>query len=239
MDVSIVVPCFNEAGRLYSTLDTLGSFLTDLGREYEIIICDDGSTDETATLDWLSYSERYRAKYLRSLRHEGKGAAVRSGLREAKGDYSFAVDADLSVALDALPVCLDILEDNQADVVTGDRRLPESTATSRAPIGRRIASRAFNTWVQILLLPGFTDTQCPMKGFRRSVIKRLIEETILTSFAFDVEILYLAQSSGLRIERIPIAWMDTRKRYPIGELISLVLTNMVDVVRIRNASLKS
>jgi len=232
-DISVILPCFNESHTIPQTLEILSEFLDSINRKYEIIVSDDGSTDMTPKLDWQSYYNQFCVRYIRSDINSGKGAALRQGLLSSRSKFIFLIDSDLPVELEALARCLTILENNEADLVIGDRKLSESKAIGSAPKSRFIASKLFNLGVQILVLPGYTDTQCPMKGITREAMSQILPACFLTSFAFDVELLYLAKLHGMRIKRLPVTWRDARADIPVGKLTYLVLTCLKDVALVR------
>ena len=236
LDISVILPCYNESLHLPITLEALASFLGNLHREYEIIVSDDGSSDATPSLNWSSYHDQFRARYVRSNVNAGKGAALRQGLLAHRGRIVFFTDADLPVELEALARCLSKLENNECDIVIGDRRLAGSKAVGSSAMSRRIASKLFNIGVQLLVLPGYTDTQCCMKGFSAQALHKVLPASSLTSYAFDVELLYLAKLQGLRIERIPVVWKDSRASLPLGRLLCFLLACLIDVWNVRLSS---
>jgi dolichyl-phosphate beta-glucosyltransferase len=145
----------------------------------------------------------------------------------------FFTDADLPVKLEAVTMSLSILENNESDMVIGDRRLAGSKAIGSAPIRRHIASMVFNFGVQLLALPGYTDTQCCMKAFTKEALQKVLPETFLTSYAFDVELVYLAKLHNLRIKRIPVFWKDARANVSLKRLTHIILSSLKEVAYVR------
>lgn len=231
--VSVVIPCYNESAHLYNSLNSISKFLQGLSKSYEIIVSDDGSTDDTSGLDWRQFKDHFNAQYIRSDTRNGKGAALRHGLKMGKGRYIFFTDADLPVDLEAIKESIKFLEERKFEIVIGDRRLPESQVIGSSATSRRVASKIFNWGVQLLVLPGITDSQCCMKGFENKALNKLLRHSSLDSYAFDVELLYLAKLYHLRIKRIPVVWKDLRAVLPLKKLIRMLTTSLLDVVIMR------
>lgn len=229
VDISIVIPAFNEADRLMASIDQIVAFMDGRHPSYEILVVDDGSTDRTAAL------VRERAARTARLRLEsypfnrGKGYAVRYGVGRACGRLVLFSDADLSTPIAELDKLLGAIESG-ADIAIGTRAHPESDVRVRQPFYRDRAGKLFNRLVRLLLLPGFNDTQCGFKLFRHDSVAPVFRDLREERFAFDVELLYLAARRGLRIAEIPVTWInspDSRVRLIQG------LKAFVDVVRIR------
>src|SRR5262245_13082309 len=202
LDLSIVIPAHNEAQRLPATIRALAAFLAARPWAVEIVVVDDGSTDRTAE----AAIEAGAAGPIRVLslgENRGKGAAVRRGIGEARGACVGFVDANLPYALDALDLAMARLAGG-ADVVLGARRLPGSSEVRGYTWPRRLSGEAYSILVNRLAVRGIPDTQCGFKWFRAAVARELFGRVTLTGFAFDVELLTIAQHWGLRIERIPV-----------------------------------
>ncbi len=207
--VSIVVPAYNESARIQATLESLVSFLCSHTFSWEVVIADDGSTDATAAIV-SDFAARTPGVRLLSLPHRGKGWAVRHGILSASGTYRFICDADLSMPVEQLLRFLPAVPGDHsgsaaADVLIGSRALPESCRFGE-PLSRYLMSRLYHFLVALLVLPGIQDTQCGFKCFRGEVVRSLFERLTVHGFAFDVEVLFLAAQSGLRIEQVGIDW---------------------------------
>lgn len=200
--LSIVIPAFNEERRLPATLDRLAKFLGGQPWTWEIRIVDDGSTDGTARVA----EEALRVMpgiVVQREPHRGKGAAVRAGLLAAQGQYRFMCDADLSMPPEELPRFLPPLE--ASDVAIGSR---EGSGARRVgePFRRHLTGRCFNYVIQLLAVPGISDTQCGFKMFTADSVRAIFPHATLDGWAFDVEVLCIARALGLRVVEVPIEW---------------------------------
>jgi dolichyl-phosphate beta-glucosyltransferase len=204
---SIVIPCFNEAARIAKTLSATLDYLAAAAPESELIVVNDGSTDATATIarEVLS-NTKIATRLLENFPNRGKGAAVRSGLLAAQKPIGLFSDADLSTPLEETPKLIEPISDDQIDVAFGSRALDRSLIGIRQPWRREHAGRVFNLLVRVATRLPFWDTQCGFKAFRLDVCRPIIEAARIDGFAFDVELLYLAQRAGLRIREIPVRW---------------------------------
>ncbi|MBL8055602.1 MAG: glycosyltransferase family 2 protein [Anaerolineales bacterium] len=207
MRLSVVVPAYNEAERLGPHLGPVLAFLGGHYPDYELIVVDDGSQDETAARVAAALAGEPRARLISYRPNRGKGYAVRTGVLASSGDVVVFMDADLSTPLDEIPRLLERLA--AADVVIGSRGLPEAEIHVRPPLHRRAASWIFDQIKYALVgLRAFQDTQCGFKGFRGPLARQLFALGRVDRFMFDVEILFLAERAGLRIVEMPVAWAD-------------------------------
>lgn len=199
---SLVLPLRNEGPRIADLTDSLGEWVTaSPGRE--VILVDDGSTDETPRLiEQARCRDRFRVVTLNP--GQGKGAAVRRGLLEAKGDFVAFTDADLPFGLELIEALFELLSSGRgADLALAARDLEDSD-TSRVSWARRMTSWVFRRWVSLVADTGpVRDTQCGAKAFRCETIGPLFEGLEQRGFAFDIEVLVLAVRLGYRIVRVP------------------------------------
>ena len=233
--LSIVIPAFNEAGRLPATLERLAATLRGCDYSTELVIVDDGSTDETGQV-----AERFRSQGLplRVLRHapnRGKGYSVRRGVLESRGAYVLFCDADGSTDFDALPRCLEAAQAG-ARVVIGSRHLPESRVMRSQPWLRRTMSGGFRWLGQRVLLQPVSDIMCGFKMFEAGAARAIFTQLQLTEWAFDAEVLFLAQLLGLRIVEVPVRWTnDDRSRV---KLRMASVQSAIGLLRIRLNALR-
>jgi dolichyl-phosphate beta-glucosyltransferase len=203
--LSIVVPAYNEAGRLPTTLSRLRNYLDSSGREYEVILVDDGSTDGTLAL-MHQFEQSWPAARAVSLGlNRGKGRAVAEGVRASRGEMVLFTDADLSTPIEELSKLEEAVE-RGADVACGSRAGPGSRQDQ--PLHRRVMGNGFSVLVRLLLLPGFRDSQCGFKYFRGMVARELFAALRTDGFAFDVELIWRARQAGYRVEEVPVRWIN-------------------------------
>jgi dolichyl-phosphate beta-glucosyltransferase len=204
---SVVIPCFNEAARIGETLRLTLDYLATNAPESELIVVNDGSTDATAAIarERLK-SAKIETRLLEDFPNRGKGAAVRSGLLAAQKPIGLFFDADLSTPLEETPKVIEPIANGDVDVAFGSRALDRRLIGIHQPWRREQAGRAFNLLVRLATGLPFWDTQCGFKAFRIEVCRPIFEAARVEGFAFDVELLYLAQRAGLRIAEIPVRW---------------------------------
>ena len=208
MDLSVVIPAFNEADRIVSTLKSTSSFLEEQPWSYEILVVDDGSGDDTIGLAREFGAARTTVKCLRNEANRGKGFSIRHGVAHAVGDTIGFIDADDKTNIRALPSALRFLEEGY-DGIVGDRTLPDSQIDAPRRQYRQWGSDAFKILMRSWTgLGDFPDTQCGFKFFRAPVMRDLFARQQTDGYMFDVEILILAQRAGYRIKRVPVTWRD-------------------------------
>src|ERR1041384_314925 len=204
---SIVIPCFNEEGRVSETLRVTIEYLAANAPESELIVVNDGSTDATATIARKILSETNIATHLlENFPNRGKGAAVRSGLLAAQRSVGLFSDADLSTPLEETPKLIEPIANGEVDIAFGSRALDRSLIGVHQPWRREQAGRVFNLLVRLSTGLPFWDTQCGFKAFRLEACRPVFEAARIDGFAFDVELLYLAHRAGLRIREVPVRW---------------------------------
>jgi glycosyltransferase involved in cell wall biosynthesis len=208
VSLSIVIPAFNEAVRLGKTLRTVVDYLRENWPEAEVIVVDDGSADNTATLARQTFADSgsLRTSVISYKSNLGKGRAVRLGLQAARGDVTLFSDADLSTPITETPKLVEPIFNGECDVTFGSRVLDRSLIGVHQSWRREQGGRVFNLVVRLATGLPFWDTQCGFKAFRMSVCRPLIEAATVDRFGFDVELLYLAHHAGLRLKEIPVRW---------------------------------
>ena len=201
--LSVVIPAFDEAARIAPTLDKLELFLAAQSFSWEIVVVDDGSSDDTAALveRWAKARDDVR---LVRIEHAGKGWAVRTGMLEARGVYRFMCDAALAMPAHRTSAFIERMETG-IDVVIGSREAAGSRRFDE-PGYRHLMGRVFNRVARTLAVGGFEDTQCGFKCFSQEAATKLFELQVAKGMGFDVEILYLAVKAGFTIEELPIDW---------------------------------
>jgi len=206
--LSLVIPAYNEALRLGGTLEKVREFVDSRNYAVELIVVDDGSTDQTPAI--LEEFQRRHAP-LRVLRNEpnrGKGSSVRRGVLEARGEFVLFTDSDLSAPIEETNKLLAALESTGADAAVGSRALKRRLIGVRQPWHREFAGRCFNLLVRAFTGLKIRDTQCGLKLFRRATTRRAFEMQLIERFGFDPELLFLIERLGGQIVEVPVRWND-------------------------------
>lgn len=207
MKVSLVIPAYNEGKIIQDTLRTVSAKLADLAEDYEVILVDDGSTDDTAEAALNCRDPRVRLE--RYSPNRGKGRAVRTGMLAARGDIILCTDADLAYGVDVFGVMLDRFAASGADLVIGSRRLNDEGYRNYPPL-RVFMSKCFGLLSRTISgLP--YDTQCGIKGYRREAARQIFSKCITDGFSFDFEALTRAEKLGLKVEQIPVSVVNFRE----------------------------
>ena len=201
--LSVVIPSYNESGRIDRTLDLVLDYLRRRQQPFELIVVDDGSTDGTA--DRVERRAEPEVRVMRLERNQGKGAAARCGVEASRGDYVLLTDADLSAPIEQLDRLEAALAAGYA-LACGSRGLPDSEILIRQPWYRELMGKIFNRLVRWLALSDFRDTQCGFKLFRAGAARDIFSRSSVDGFAFDVESLYLASKLGYPAVELPVPW---------------------------------
>jgi glycosyltransferase involved in cell wall biosynthesis len=211
-ELSIVIPAFNESARIECALDRVLSCVAERGWDAEVLVVDDGSTDNTSAIVHRWMETHPRLHLVQNPGNRGKGYSVRNGLLQAAGEIVMFTDADLSAPMEEAERLLAALR-NGADVAIGSRWLDRRRQTIHQPLYRQFFGRCFN-WItrRIMGLP-FRDTQCGFKAFRRSAAQVIFRLQTIERWGFDPEILFIAQKLGYEIREVPVTWgHDERSR---------------------------
>jgi glycosyltransferase involved in cell wall biosynthesis len=198
--LTVVVPAYREE-RIGTTVTRLRKELVDVDEDggVEIVVVDDGSDDDTADQAEAAGADLV----IRQPVNQGKGAAVRAGMLAARGRTVAFTDADLSYAPDQLVPLLEQVEQGW-DVVVGSRQHLDTTTVVRAGLLRRVGGRVINACTRLVLVAEHEDTQCGIKAFRSDVARVVFGRTRIAGFAFDVEVLHLAERHGLSVLEVPV-----------------------------------
>lgn len=219
---------YNEQARIAGTLEQVVGFLDGWNCTWEVVIADDGSTDDSAKLI-EAFASGLSAVRLIRLPHRGKGWAVMNGMLAAHGEYRILCDADLSVPIEQVERLLPPQVDG-VDVALGSREAPGARRIGE-PFRRHLMGRVFNTLARFLGVPGVSDTQCGFKCFRGETVQDLFQGQTIDGFGFDVEVLYRARRAGLVIQEIGVDWYyrELSKVRPVRDSIAMTR----DLLRIR------
>jgi dolichyl-phosphate beta-glucosyltransferase len=205
---SIVIPAFNEAGRIGGSLRVILEYLGRVSPESEVIVVNDGSTDATSAIvrEGFFNAGPITTRLIEHYPNRGKGAAVRAGLLAATKPIGLFSDADLSTPIEDAPKLIEPITAGEVDIAFGSRALDRRLIGHRQPWRREQGGRVFNLIVRVATGLPFWDTQCGFKAFRLDVCRPILEQAQTQGFGFDVELLYLAWRAKLRMREIPVHW---------------------------------
>lgn len=204
LELSIIIPSFNEEQRLPASLEKIADYIRDKRPNTEVLVVDDGSTDRTAAVaeSWRDRIPRLRV--ISNGSNRGKGFSVRHGSLEAQGDLVLFTDADLSAPIEEAEKLFAALQ--SCDVAIGSRALDRKLIEVHESLFREFAGIVFNRIVRVILWLPFVDTQCGFKAFWRERCRIIFEQQTIERFGFDPELLYLARHHGLSIREVPMRW---------------------------------
>ena len=207
-ELSVVVPAYNEAARLPSSLEVALPYLEGLGRPFELILVDDGSTD--GTLELMRAAERAHPclRVVALKPNRGKGRALAEGVAVSRGGLVLVSDADFSTPIDELPK-LEAAVRKGADIAIGSRAKKGSQVLVSQPAYRVLMGKGFNLVVQAVLLPGLWDTQCGFKLFRGEVARELFQGLRTDGFGYDFDVLFRARRGRCRVAEVPVRWINS------------------------------
>ncbi len=211
VDVSIVVPAYNEEQRIPPTLERLHAYLSAQPLRYEIVVVDDGSRDATCAVVEAAMARIPNLRLVRQSPNAGKGAAVRRGMLAARGQIRVMCDADLSMPPEQLPALLAPIIACKAEIAIGSRYAAGAKTDQKQPLYRVLWSRLCNQVIQRSLVPGIRDTQCGFKAFTAEAARDLFKRATINGWAFDLEILALARRRGFEIAEIGVEWKDDNR----------------------------
>ena len=202
---SIVIPAYNEGARIAASLDKILRHAAESHWDAEIIVVDDGSSDETAELVRSRMRDNPRLRLLANPGNRGKGYSVRNGMLHAQGEILLFSDADLSSPIEEADKLFAALAAG-ADVAIGSRWVRSELQTEKQPVHRRFLGRMFNLALRIILGLKFKDTQCGFKALTRRAADAVFPLQTIERWGFDPELIFLAQRFGFRVDEVPVVW---------------------------------
>ena len=227
--ISIVVPAFNEAGRIGNSIKKINAFIRQSQLSFEFIVVDDGSADNTPEIVRKSQVEGLRL--VQNGRNRGKGYSVRQGVLAASGKYVLFTDADLSAPIEELDKLLDVAMKEGVDIVIGSRAVDRKFIEKHQAPFRELGGILFNSMVRFILGLQLHDTQCGFKLFNRQRSRRIFELQRTSGFGFDPELLFIAKRHGLTIRETPVRWSHSE-----GSKVNFLrdgIRMLIDLVQIR------
>ncbi len=233
MEVSIVIPAYNEGNRIGPSLKRVIEYSDKHFSDYEVIVVDDGSKDNT-----IDVVTKYRNPHLRLLKNgtnRGKGYSVRRGMLQAKMPYVLFSDSDLATPIEEIEKLAWFL-DREYDIAFGSRNVRGSEIRIKQPWFRILVGRGFALLVNLIAVRGFRDTQCGFKVFKKRAAREIFRRCRLDRFSFDVEVLFIAKKRGYKVKEVPVVWIDKKgsKVDPVKDSLRMLR----DILIIRLNSLK-
>ena len=204
MKLSIVIPCYNEAKDIASNVEKVKSYLLDKNIDYELLLVNDGSKDNTKEV----IESIKGVKALSYEKNRGKGGAVKYGIENATGDYVLFMDADLSTDLSAIEKVVELAPNY--DLIIGSRHAKDSVIKKKQPWTRVFIGWCCRVLVKMLFHTKLKDTQCGFKAMKTDVAKKIVAKQLVTNFAFDVEYIYIARLNNLSMYELGVIWSDDR-----------------------------
>lgn len=224
--ISIIIPCFQCHASFEEDMQYLVSNLNLAGFDFEIIMVNDGSPDEERIREACSMLNITLLSHHTNL---GKGAAVKTGMKSARGEVIVFTDLDIPYRFENMKQACELVLSSRAQVVTGDRTLGESDFFNKMPFYRNFGSKVFSVLVKLIVLRGFEDTQCGLKAFSSEASKNISAQLRINGFAFDVEILKICKINRLSVFKIPV---QLRKREMSSVTILKATRMIVDLFKI-------
>jgi hypothetical protein len=235
MDLSIVIPAYNESHKITCDVEAAVAFLSDNNFTGQIIIVDDGSKDNTADIAGsVQGPKSINIQVIRCEQHRGKGYAVRKGMERTASEHVMFADSGCCVSYQNTLRGLDLIKSGECDIAHGSRKVQGCQINAAQSLYRRICSKLFHWFViHTMKIPAeLTDTQCGFKIYRGDVARHLYSKCVTDGFAFDIEIIMRAQKEGYRIKEFPLDWTcDPDSRLSPARSFRQVLTELRTIKR--------
>ncbi len=235
-EISLIIPVYNEEKRIKLTLSNCISYFKNKKINYEIIIVDDGSTDKTRLIVKDFSNKNKNIKLTKQRNNKGKGYSVKEDMLLARGDYLLFSDADLSTPIREVEKFIKVIKSGY-DIVIASRNMKGSIIPIKQPFFRSFLGTIFPFIVSLLILPGYKDTQCGFKLFKKNVAKKIFNKQKINGFGFDVEILFIAKKHNYKTKELPVTWSNAlgSKINPVKDSIRMLL----DIFKIKLNNIKN
>lgn len=244
MILSVVVPAFNEAKTLKENINNFNLYLSQQPYDYEIIIVDDGSTDDTKNQALELSNSSSKIKLIENKKNLGKGAAIKKGMLFARGDFCLFIDADGASSIDHLTLAWPLIQAN-GEIIIGTRNKKDidgARQTIPQALWKRLLGTIGNYIIRNVAVKNIWDTQCGFKILSKKAVNDIVAKTRINRWAFDVEVLAIAQKLNFKIEQIPIRWENRpysrvgikgylHTFYEVGKIKLNLLTNKYNLTK--------
>lgn len=229
LQLSVIIPAYNEESRLNRTLGSMWRALRRRFTDFEIIVVDDGSTDRTAAVVRDFSTDHPEVRLISYPENRGKGFAVRRGILASRGRHVLFSDADQSTPMREVRKLMKALD--EVHIAIGSRAIGSSRIVEYQPFYRVLMGKTFNKLVQLLAVPGVSDTQCGFKCFRGNEARQLFAHCRIDGFSFDVEALFVARKMGLSIREVGVLWRNDRQSHVHPVIHSLQMLRDLLLIR--------
>jgi len=213
MNISIIIPAYNEENKISADILAAYNFISDNNYVGEIIVVDDGSSDETSSIA-SSYKEKVKSNLtvLKLSENSGKGRAVSEGIKISSGEIVMYADAGLTVPFENALIGIELINSKKCDIANGSRKMESATIVKQQDLDRRVISKVFGfLFKTVLKIPReMTDTQCGFKVYNGKIARELFPKLSTTGFLFEVEFILLAIKEGYKIKEFPVTWKCDR-----------------------------
>ncbi len=230
--LSVIIPAWNESEHIFNTIKETERVFDELGVDYEIIVVDDGSTDNTYEEALRAARENGRVKVVRK-ENGGKGSALKYGFNFCSGELVTFIDADLDLHPKQIPLFIEYMKKYDADVVVGSKRHPLSKVNY--PFQRKVLSLCYQIIIKILFNLNVRDTQAGLKLFKYEVLREVLPRVLCKKYAFDLELLVNANYRGFKIVEAPIElnWQRVSGRIGLRDIWKIALDTMALFYRLK------
>ncbi|MBK7106974.1 MAG: glycosyltransferase [Ignavibacteriae bacterium] len=231
MEISIIIPAFNESKKISIDILAADKFLSEQNFIGEIIIVDDGSSDNTFQIaNDNKIKVKNSFKVIQLFQNVGKGGAIIEGIKNSKGKIIIYADSGLTVPFENAIVGIDLIKNNQCEIANGSRKMKGSKIINEQDLDRKIISKIFGFAIKYFLkIPkNLTDTQCGFKVYNGDVARNLFPKLITKGFLFEIELILLAQKENFRILEFPVVWScDRDSRLSIGKSSNKIIADFI------------
>lgn len=208
MYLSVIIPAYNEEKHIRKTVESIYQCLSSKNLEHEILVVSDGSTDKTNDIVRLLKTELSTLELVEFETNKGKGFAVKMGMLKAKGQYRLFTDADNATSIDHIEKMMPFFGQGYGVVIGSIAVKGSVIASGSEPVWRRLFGTMGNLFIQIMAVPGISDTQRGFKVITAEAANKIFPKMTIDRWGFDIEMLALARKFGYKIKEVPVNWKN-------------------------------